>query len=273
MRSAQQARLSGSVSIGLAPTTSAVLGLPLMRAMRDRYPDVRLHMVEGMSGHLAAMLRARELDVAVLFGYRPDSLQLRQPADGAGRDWQVELLVEEELFLIRGIAAPALPPAVTLADLGQEPLILPTGPHGLRSTLDAAFARAGFTPVVALEVDSLAMVMAAVDAGLGSTLQPWAAMGRYADAAQRFRHARLDDLVAKRINLMCSARCGARLCAGSRHRWRLDRHRNLELAGAARGWPSRSSIPPCRRGPARSLPVSLQCLFGWSRWRDSPAMK
>ncbi len=60
----------------------------------------------------------------------------------------------------------------------QEPLILPTGPHGLRSTLDTAFARDRVAPHEVLVVDSLAMVMAAVDAGPGSTVQPWAAMGR-----------------------------------------------------------------------------------------------
>ena len=204
VRSAQQARLSGGVSVGLAPTTSALLGLPLMRAMRARYPDVRLHMVEGMSGHLAAMLRARELDVAVLFGHRPDALELWQPAGGAGRGWQVQPLIEEDLFLIRSAASAALPPAVAMADLAQEPLILPTPTHGLRRTLDAAFARMGLAPKIALEVDSLAMVMAAVDAGLGSTLQPWAALGRYPDAAQRFHHARLDAPVARRVNLLCS---------------------------------------------------------------------
>ena len=59
VRAAQQARLSGTVTVGLAPTTSGVLGLPLMQAMRTRYPDVRLHMVESMSGHLTAMLHAR----------------------------------------------------------------------------------------------------------------------------------------------------------------------------------------------------------------------
>ncbi|MBP6896780.1 MAG: LysR family transcriptional regulator [Pseudacidovorax sp.] len=204
VRSAQQARLSGSVSIGLAPTTSALLGLPLMQAMRERYPEVRLHMVEGMSGHLAAMLRARELDLAILFGHRPDALALHEPASGAGRGWQVLPLMEEALFLIRSISQPALPPEVDIEALRTEPLILPTGPHGLRSAIDAAFDRAGIAPQVALEVDSLAMVMAAVDAGLGATLQPWAALGRYPDADRRFHHARLDAPVARRVNLLCS---------------------------------------------------------------------
>lgn len=200
MRAAQQARLSGSVSVGLAPTTSAVLGLPLMQAMRDRYPDVRLHMVESMSGHLTAMLNARQLDLAVLFDTRLH--QTRQA--GGGRGWSVMPLLEEDLFLVQRAGAPRLPAEIAIADLAEVPLILPTGPHGLRSTLDTAFAGAGIAPRVVLEVDSLAMVMAAVDAGLGASLQPWAALGRYPDAAQRFQCARITDAPARRVNLLCS---------------------------------------------------------------------
>ncbi|WP_336696153.1 LysR substrate-binding domain-containing protein [Delftia acidovorans] len=202
VRSAQQARLSGSVSVGLAPTTSAMLGLPMMQAMRARYPDVRLHMVEGMSGHLTDMLNARALDMAVLFDARLHGAQAR----AGGRRWQVHPLIEEELFLIRarGHHPEPLPPQMALADLAGESLILPTGLHGLRSTLDTAFSQARFTPHVVLEVDSLSMVMAAVDAGLGSTVQPWASMGRYADAAQRFEWSRITDKDAQRTNLLCS---------------------------------------------------------------------
>ena len=203
VRAAQQARLSGTVTVGLAPTTAGVLGLPLMQAMRARYPDVRLHMVESMSGHLTAMLNARELDLAVLFDTR---LQQARQSAGALR-WEMAPLLEEDLFLICAQGGPGtrrLPETLTVAELGDEPLILPTGPHGLRSALDAAFARDRVVPHVVLEVDSLAMVMAAVDAGLGSTVQPWAAMGRYPDAARRFQCARLTDAPARRVNLLCS---------------------------------------------------------------------
>lgn len=202
VRAAQEARLSGTVSIGLAPTTAAVLGLPLMQAMRERYPEVRLHMVEGMSGHLTAMLNARELDLAVLFDSRLDL-----PQQAGHHRWQVTPLLEEDLFLIRR-AQPETPMArrqtIAMADLGAEPLILPTRPHGLRSTLDAAFVSSRTSPQVVLEIDSLSMVMAAVDAGLGSTLQPWAAIGRFTDAAQRFQLTRIRDRKARRINLLCA---------------------------------------------------------------------
>ena len=201
VRSAQQARLSGSVTVGLAPTTAAVLGLPLIQAMRTRYPDVRLHMVESMSGHLGDMLNARQLDLAVLF----DSRRYLQDAIDKRR-WQVQPLLEEDLYFIRSKRTPAerLPNTLRMAALRDVALILPTGNHGLRSALDAAFARAKVVPKVVMEVDSLSMLMSAVDAGMGATLQPWAALGRYADAAERFQIARISDKQAQRINLLCS---------------------------------------------------------------------
>jgi LysR family transcriptional regulator, regulatory protein for tcuABC len=193
-RAARAARLTGTVSVGLAPTTAAVLGLPLMRAMRQRYPDVRLHMVESLSGHLTHMLNARQLDLAVLFD------------TDAARRWSVTPLLEEKLFLMRSRRGlPGGPGApVSMADLADVPLILPTGPHGLRNTLDAAFARAGIRPVLVAEIDSLALLMDAVDAGLGATLQPWAAVGRFPDADSRFHLAELNDPLARRPNVLCS---------------------------------------------------------------------
>jgi LysR family tcuABC transcriptional regulator len=195
-RAAAQARLTGSVSVGLSPTTASVLGVPLMRAMHERYPDVRLHMVGSLSGHLSNMLNARQLDLAVLFDTQP------------ARRWSVLPLLEERLFLIRsaqrGVRKPALRRKVALAQLGDEPLILPTGPHGLRSRLDTAFAQARVTPRLAMEIDSLALLMDAVDMGLGSTIQPWAAVGRYADAGERFVMAEISDAPAFRPAALCS---------------------------------------------------------------------
>lgn len=193
-RAAREARLSGTVSVGLAPTTASVLGVPLMLAMRERYPDVRLHMVESLSGHLAAMLNARQLDLAVLFDTDP------------ARRWSVTPLLEEKLFLIRSRHGPGGqgPARLRLAQLKDVPLILPSGPHGLRSTLDAAFARAKVTPKLVAEIDSLAMLMDAVDAGLGCTVQPWAALGRFPDAQQRFHLAEITDARSHRLNSLCS---------------------------------------------------------------------
>jgi LysR family tcuABC transcriptional regulator len=192
-RAAHEARLTGTVSVGLAPTTASVLGLPLILTMRERHPHVRLHMVEGLSGHLSTMLNARQLDLAVLFDTQP------------ARRWSVTPLLEEKLFLIRRRADPAPVAArLRMAQLTGVPLILPTGPHGLRSTLDAAFVRARLRPDVVAEIDSLGMLMDAVAAGLGCTLQPGAALGRFVDAAERFRFSEISDAQVLRLNSLCS---------------------------------------------------------------------
>lgn len=196
-RAAHQSRLSGSVSVGLAPSTASVLALPFMRSMRDRYPDVRLHMVESLSGHLSTMLNARQLDLAILFSPQ------------AARRWSVTPLFEETMFLIQPrytMTAKALAntrPVRTTA-LAELSLILPTGPHGLRSVIDAAFLRARLAPRIVAEIDSLPMLMAAVDDGFGMTLQPGAATGRYADAAERFHLTPMADALAIRRNSVCS---------------------------------------------------------------------
>lgn len=193
-RAAQQSRLSGSVSVGLAPTTASVLGLPLMLAVRERYPDVRLHMVESLSGHLSAMLNARQLDLAVLFDTDP------------GRRWSVTPLLEERLFVIRRREAgrKPLPRSIRLPALKELPLILPSGPHGLRSTLDTAISTNRLKRLLPVEIDSLAMLMDAVRSGLGCTIQPLAALGRFPDAAEMFEVAEITGARLRRLNSLCS---------------------------------------------------------------------
>lgn len=192
VQAARQSRLSGQVSIGLAPTTASVLGLPLIEAMRARYPEVRLHLVEALSGHLAQMLNARQIDLAVLFR-----------ADNARR-WSVLPLLEERLFLIGLGSMPGMPKRakVRLARLTELPLVLPSGPHGLRAVIDAAFAAAGARARVACEIDSLALLMDAVRAGLYATLQPGAATARLAD--ERLVSLEVADAPAARPNLLAS---------------------------------------------------------------------
>jgi LysR family transcriptional regulator, regulatory protein for tcuABC len=193
---AQQQRLSGHVSLGLAPTTGAVLGLPLMHAMRERYPDVRLHLVESLSGYLTDMLNARRLDLAVLF--RTED----------ARRWSVMPLLSERLFVIGAATLPGFKAGgrIRLAALSGLPLILPSGPHGLRATLDAAFASAGTTPLLAAEIDSLALLMDAVRAGFAATIQPGAAIARVDGATLRVRE--IADAQAVRHNLLVSVSDG-----------------------------------------------------------------
>ncbi len=189
---ARQSRLSGVVSVGLAPTTSGVLGVALVEAMRSHYPDIRMHLVEGMSGHLGEMLNRRELDLAVLFD-----------ADQARR-WSIKPLLEERLFLVCAAdKGPAVLPT-RLAALSGLALVLPTDRHGLRRVIDAAFKALDVRPSVIAEVDSLYVLMDMVGRGLAATLQPWSALARQPEAGSRLRWVEIEDAGTSRPNLLCS---------------------------------------------------------------------
>ncbi|MDR2153408.1 MAG: LysR family transcriptional regulator [Burkholderiaceae bacterium] len=192
VRAAQGARLAGEVRVGLPSTTAAALGVPLARAMRERYPAVRLHLVEALSGHLAQMLNTRQIDLAIVF--RAD----------AARRWSVTPLLDERLYVIGAPDLPALPrgKSVRLRALAEAPLILPSPPHGLRAHLDAAFERLRVVPRVVAEVDGLALLMDMVRAGLGVTIQPSAATARLRPG--EWRAVPLADPHTMRRNLLVS---------------------------------------------------------------------
>ncbi|MDN4574121.1 LysR family transcriptional regulator [Pandoraea cepalis] len=168
---ARSARLSGHVSVGMAPSTASVLGVAFAQAMRARYPDVRLRIVESLSGYLAPMLSARQIDLAVLFREEP------------AQRWSVMPLLDEQLFLIGAEGLDGMPTgtSVRLKHLGRLALILPSGTHGLRSLLSSAFRRAAYEPNVVAEVDGLALLMDLVQTGMGATIQPGAALARSAN--------------------------------------------------------------------------------------------
>jgi LysR family tcuABC transcriptional regulator len=163
---AREARLSGQVSVGLASTTATVLAPRFIQAMQQRYPDVRLRMTESLSGHLASMLNARRLDLAIVFH-----------ADAAQR-WTVLPLLDEQLVLVGHPSTPEWPATerASVQDLLQVPLVLPSPAHGLRNLVDSAFARMGAEPNIVAEVDGLATLMAMVRVGHVATIQPGAAL-------------------------------------------------------------------------------------------------
>jgi LysR family tcuABC transcriptional regulator len=192
VRAARLARLSGHVSVGLASSTCSTLGLPFMAAMREHYPDIRLHLVESLSGNLMSMIGSRQLDLAVLF--QIDRIQR----------WSAIPLLEERLFLIAAKEMPGLPKTrkVQLKKLSTLPLILPSAPHGLRNLLDSAAAQNDISLNVQTEIDGLAMLMDAVRAGHGASIQPGAAVARW--IGEPLTLVEISDTAVRRTNFLVS---------------------------------------------------------------------
>ena len=156
---------SGDVAIGLPTTVAQVATVPILKACRERLPQVHLKLVEAYSGFVHEWLLSGRLDLALLFGDQAEPALAKRP------------LLDDRLALISSARegdAGAEP--TTLAALSQWPLVLPGREHGLRRLIDEACAREGLTLEVIAEIESLPNVKRAVEAGLGHTILPLGAV-------------------------------------------------------------------------------------------------
>lgn len=171
------AEVSGTVAIGLPTTAAAAFGMPLVRAVRQRFPQVRLQLFESMSGYISELLNQNRLDFAILF------------RDTPSRAVEPEPLASEPLYLIG--TAPGVTPrgrhaeTVTLKALDGVPLVLPSGSQGLREVVERSFAKAGLALNVVADLDSLPFLLAAAREGLACTILPASSLGEGDEAVPR----------------------------------------------------------------------------------------
>lgn len=158
-------RVSGSISLGLPPSIAAAIGARLATQFAARYPEAELLIRESFSGVLLEWVEARRLDLAVLYDARRGPSMLVTP------------LLLEDLFLIspprQAEAAPA-----TLAELAQQPLVLPGPENGMRRVVEAACRAAGVRPNVVMQLDCVAALKQLVEEGAGCTVLPYGAVHR-----------------------------------------------------------------------------------------------
>lgn len=157
--------LAGHVSIGLATySTTAALSLPLLRAVKERYPDIVLYINDNFGHVLSELVMTGKMDMAILYSDQPISGALLDP------------LFREEMFLIAPASMSFANEAddhLPLAALDGVPLMLPGRTHFLRQLIDVSFTRARSVPRVVAEIESVVTLRSAIDAGLGATILPW----------------------------------------------------------------------------------------------------
>ncbi|MBR8257573.1 LysR substrate-binding domain-containing protein [Burkholderia ambifaria] len=191
----EAAQVRGRVSIGLAPTTVRVLGLPLLRHLREKYPGIVLNIIEGLSGHIEHMTRMGQLDMSVLF------------SQTAASELDVEPLLDEELFVIALAKCkwiPANAKTLSLQEVAALPLILPSEGHSLRRRIVLEFERRGLALQPVAEIDSLPLVMSCVEEGTGVTIKPMSALYSVRDHARYWRALPISDASMTRRNFLYS---------------------------------------------------------------------
>ncbi|RDK08687.1 LysR substrate-binding domain-containing protein [Cupriavidus lacunae] len=163
--------VTGMVAIGLPTTAAAAFGMPLIRVVRARYPQIRLQLFESMSGYISELLDHNRLDFAILF------------RDVPSRAVELERLASESLYVVgtlpvargRGKARPQASTegaTVAIKALADLPLVLPSGSQGLREVVELAFAQAGVPMNVVADLDSLPFLLATAREGLACTVLP-----------------------------------------------------------------------------------------------------
>ena len=169
--------LAGRVSIGLPPSLSRLITVPLTQAFRSRLSGALLTLTEGFSLQMYEALRVGKIDIAVLYN----------PERSAELDTQ--LLHEEELVLI----SPARrTPAgdVRLREVATLPLILPSRPNAFRLLVESQLRGLGLAPQIAMEVDGLNAILNLVQDGLGHAVLPRYTLSNF-DSPRAFRVRRI----------------------------------------------------------------------------------
>jgi LysR family nitrogen assimilation transcriptional regulator len=154
--------LAGRVAIGLPPSLSRALSVPIMRAVRQQLPQASVSICEGLSSNMQEWLTNGRLDIAVLYNAQPaPSIELKP-------------LLEEDLFLVQpkpiDDTQATVESAITLKDISLIPLVIPSRPNALRMLLETEMANLGLRPQVALEIDGVAAILDLVADGAGAAL-------------------------------------------------------------------------------------------------------
>jgi DNA-binding transcriptional LysR family regulator len=153
--------VAGRLRLGTGATASIHLLPPLLRRLRDRYPELELIVVTGNAPEIAAAVAANELDVGLV------TLPV------TGRQLAVTTFRQDPLV---AVASPGHrwpgPGALTPAELARVPLILYERGGTIRRVVEGWFRRGGARPHVVMELGSEEAIKKLVEAGLGVSVSP-----------------------------------------------------------------------------------------------------
>lgn len=153
--------ITGKISIGLASSTASMLALPLIKRIKGEYPGILLELMSITSAELPTLLRDGRCD----FILAPDPHQ----SEGVG----IEGLLIEELFFLVANKIPKAGTKVSIKDIVNIPLILPSPPNKLRSRVDHAFLLEQLTYNLFAESGTVSILIPAVINGLAGTILPY----------------------------------------------------------------------------------------------------
>lgn len=162
----------GNLSVGMPPMVNLFFS-PVVKAYCERYPGIRLNLLESGGQRIEQQVASGELEVGITLLPADPALGLATRSFG-----RFPILV----------AGPAGAPwarrmTVALADLRNTPLVLPTDEFSLTRQVRAAFHGAGVDAQIVAQSSQWDFLVAMAGAGLGTTLLPAPLLARLAPNA------------------------------------------------------------------------------------------
>jgi LysR family transcriptional regulator, nitrogen assimilation regulatory protein len=154
-------RIEGDFALGMPSSLGDILAAPLVLRVSADFPNIKLRIMEGITGSLIDWLHRGMLDFALLEEQsRDDRLTDRE-------------IISERLVLV-GAANSSVSPqrALTFEKVTQLPLILPTHHLGIRGIFNDAVAKLRANADIRFEADSCKLVKELVGTGMGYSLLP-----------------------------------------------------------------------------------------------------
>ncbi len=152
----------GTVTVGMPPTPGEFIAPPLLDRIKQDFPDVQLHIVEGFSSELERKLTNNEISLAVMHDPpKRDDLRTSQ-------------MLDEKLYLV-GPTGGVAQESYTLAEAAALPLILPSRPNFLRILIDTHAQQKGVSLNIVQKSDGVWLLKALVRAGHGYTILTYGA--------------------------------------------------------------------------------------------------
>ncbi len=186
-------RVAGPVVVGLPTSVSAVLAQPLVREVRRRFPDVRLHLIDSLSGYLEAWITEGKLDLCLLYNADRD------------RGLDVEDLLIEDLHIIGAAGGfPSGSGDIEFTDLPAYPLAMPGVTHSLRVLLETMALSNGIPLDIVVEVDSLPVMLALVEDERLFTLLPRGVIVQMMQAGRLDARRVVSPTISRKVSLVKS---------------------------------------------------------------------
>jgi LysR family cys regulon transcriptional activator len=148
----------GTLSIATTHTQARYVLPEIIKAFRDRYPQVSLELHQGTSEQIADMVSANEIDFAIATGSRDLFADLLLVPS---YHWDRKVLVPSNHDLTR------IDRKLTLEDLAEYPLVTYVFSFGGQSSLKRAFADEGLEPDVVFTARDADVIKTYVRMGLG----------------------------------------------------------------------------------------------------------